>query len=234
MVFQLQRRGVCQDFAHLVIACLRSLGLAARYVSGYLLTRPPPGRPKLVGADASHAWISVWMPEHGWLDFDPTNEQFEPRDEHVSVAYGRDYSDVTPLRGVVVGPAARQELTVAVDVARVDDPRARRAPPDRRSLDRYVVDADPGEAGHRHASPRLAHDVPVEPVGDVRERQPGGRVAPRQLTAGAVVPERPRRDGAAEAPGSASSRRRRPGSARGCGWPGCRSTDRGGGCGRSR
>ncbi len=109
-----ERRGVCQDFAHLMLSCLRSFGLAARYVSGYLLTRPPPGRPKLVGADASHAWVSVWLPEHGWLDFDPTND-LEPRGEHVSVAYGRDFSDVTPLRGVIFG-GGQHRLEVAVDV----------------------------------------------------------------------------------------------------------------------
>ena len=91
-----------------------------------------------MGADASHAWCSVYFPGWGWLDLDPTNDQVAPS-RHVTVAWGRDYRDVTPLRGVVVGPAARQELTVAVDVARVDDPAPRRAPPDRRSLDRYVV-----------------------------------------------------------------------------------------------
>jgi transglutaminase-like putative cysteine protease len=112
-----QRRGVCQDFAHFMLACLRSLGLGARYVSGYLLTRPPPGVPRLVGADASHAWLSVWIPDHGWLDTDPTNA-IEPRDEHITVAYGRDFSDVTPLRGVILGGGAHQ-LEVAVDVVAV-------------------------------------------------------------------------------------------------------------------
>jgi transglutaminase-like putative cysteine protease len=112
-----ERRGVCQDFAHFMLSCLRSLGLGARYVSGYLLTRPPPGSPRLVGADASHAWISVWLPDHGWLDCDPTNA-IEPRDEHVTVAYGRDFSDVTPLRGVILGGGAHQ-LEVAVDVVAV-------------------------------------------------------------------------------------------------------------------
>jgi transglutaminase-like putative cysteine protease len=108
------RRGVCQDFAHLAIGCLRSLRLPARYVSGYLLTRPPPGKPKLVGADASHAWFSVFVPEAGWFDFDPTND-LVPADEHVSVAVGRDYDDVTPLRGVIQGGGAH-EVTVQVDV----------------------------------------------------------------------------------------------------------------------
>jgi transglutaminase-like putative cysteine protease len=109
-----RRRGVCQDFAHLQIACLRSLGLPARYVSGYLLTRPPPGRPKLVGADASHAWLGTFVPDFGWVDFDPTNDVI-PSDEHVTVANGRDFADVTPLKGVILG-GGRHELRVAVDV----------------------------------------------------------------------------------------------------------------------
>jgi transglutaminase-like putative cysteine protease len=108
------RRGVCQDFAHLMIGCLRSHGLAGRYVSGYLLTKPPPGRSKLIGADASHAWAATWVPEHGWIDFDPTNDLI-PRDEHVTVAYGRDFDDVTPVRGVILG-GGRHALEVAVDV----------------------------------------------------------------------------------------------------------------------
>jgi transglutaminase-like putative cysteine protease len=112
------RRGVCQDFAHLMIGALRSLGLAARYVSGYIETEPPPGQPRLVGADASHAWCSVWIPDRGWLDCDPTNDQAPPQ-RHITVAWGREYGDVTPLRGVVYGPAADQELSVAVDVVRV-------------------------------------------------------------------------------------------------------------------
>jgi transglutaminase-like putative cysteine protease len=113
-----QKRGVCQDFAHLMIACLRSLGLAARYVSGYLLTRPPPGKPKLVGADASHAWVSVWLPRSGWIDFDPTNDVM-PREEHITTAYGRDFSDVTPLRGVILG-GGQHVLEVSVDVNETD------------------------------------------------------------------------------------------------------------------
>jgi transglutaminase-like putative cysteine protease len=113
------RRGVCQDFAHLAIGCLRSLGLGARYVSGYLETRPPPGQPKLIGADASHAWCAVYAPGSGWLAFDPTNDQVPPHD-HVTVAWGRDYADVAPVRGVVFGPATVQDLVVAVDVARLD------------------------------------------------------------------------------------------------------------------
>ena len=109
------RRGVCQDFAHFGIACLRSLGLPARYVSGYLETLPPPGKTRLVGADASHAWISAWSPDFGWIDADPTNHLF-PEDRHITVAWGRDFSDVSPLRGVVIGGGEHQ-MTVAVDVA---------------------------------------------------------------------------------------------------------------------
>ncbi|MEO6570486.1 MAG: transglutaminase family protein [Ilumatobacteraceae bacterium] len=112
------RRGVCQDFAHLAVACLRSVGLPARYVSGYIETVPPPGRERLVGADASHAWCSVWTPLAGWVDFDPTNDHL-PVNDHVTVAWGRDYSDVIPVRGVMIGPATTQDLDVSVDVSRV-------------------------------------------------------------------------------------------------------------------
>ncbi len=97
-----QRRGVCQDFAHVMIGAMRSLGLAARYVSGYLLTQPPPGQPRLVGSDATHAWVDVWCPVHGWLALDPTNDVPAGLD-HVTVAWGRDYADVAPLRGVIRG-----------------------------------------------------------------------------------------------------------------------------------
>jgi len=97
-----QRRGVCQDFAHLMLACLRSRGLAARYVSGYLLTQPPPGQARLIGADASHAWVSVYCPHNGWVDFDPTNNLL-PALEHITLAWGRDFGDVSPLRGVILG-----------------------------------------------------------------------------------------------------------------------------------
>ena len=96
------RHGVCQDFAHVLIGACRSLGLAARYVSGYLLTQPPPGKPRLVGADASHAWAQVWCPPHGWLALDPTNDVPVGQD-HVTLAWGRDYADVAPLRGVIRG-----------------------------------------------------------------------------------------------------------------------------------
>jgi transglutaminase-like putative cysteine protease len=109
-----KRRGVCQDFAHLQIACMRSMGLPARYISGYLRTMPPPGKPRLVGADASHAWCSAWCPGAGWVDFDPTNDCV-PTDGHITVAWGRDYSDVSPIHGVLLG-GAKHTLKVAVDV----------------------------------------------------------------------------------------------------------------------
>ena len=115
------RRGVCQDFAHLQIGCLRALGLAARYVSGYLLTDPPPGQPRLVGADASHAWLSVWCPELGWVDLDPTNDVL-PSHRHVTLAWGRDYGDVSPLRGVVLGGRTHTlHVGVSVTPAEEDD-----------------------------------------------------------------------------------------------------------------
>ncbi|HEY0794594.1 MAG TPA: transglutaminase family protein [Acidisarcina sp.] len=122
-----KRRGVCQDFSHLQIACMRSLGLPARYVSGYLRTMPPKGRPRLVGADASHAWCAAWSPAAGnrtppngktssgeWVDFDPTNDCI-PSDGHITLAWGRDYSDVSPVQGVLLG-GAKHTLEVRVDV----------------------------------------------------------------------------------------------------------------------
>jgi transglutaminase-like putative cysteine protease len=112
-----QRRGVCQDFSHLTLACLRAKGVPARYVSGYILTLPPPGLPRLVGADASHAWISVWSPESGWVDLDPTNG-IVVRDEHITIAYGRDYEDVSPISGVLLG-GAEHVVAVGVDVVPV-------------------------------------------------------------------------------------------------------------------
>jgi transglutaminase-like putative cysteine protease len=115
-----KRRGVCQDFSHLQIACLRSLGLPARYVSGYLRTAPPEGKPRLVGSDASHAWCSAWSPGTGWVDFDPTNNCI-PTDGHITVAWGRDYSDVSPIHGVLLG-GARHTIDVAVDVLPVTVP----------------------------------------------------------------------------------------------------------------
>ncbi len=114
-----QREGVCQDFAHLVIGCMRSLGLAARYVSGYLETDPPPGRPRLQGADVSHAWASVLVPGLGWVDVDPTNRQLV-NDRYVVTAWGRDYSDVPPLKGVIFTEGTKHDLEVLVDVVRED------------------------------------------------------------------------------------------------------------------
>lgn len=113
------RRGVCQDYAQLMIGGLRSLGLPARYVSGYLRTYPPPGRPRLIGADATHAWVSVFCNDLGWVDIDPTNDVF-PYLEHVTIAWGRDYGDVCPVKGVFLGGGAHQ-MTVSVDVAPLDE-----------------------------------------------------------------------------------------------------------------
>ena len=111
------RRGVCQEFAHFALACLRAMRIPARYVSGYILTRPPEGMPRLQGADASHAWISVWAPETGWVDLDPTNG-IAVTDEHVTVACGRDYDDVSPISGLLLG-GGDHDVTVGVDVAPV-------------------------------------------------------------------------------------------------------------------
>ena len=113
------KRGVCQDFAHFAIACLRSLGLAARYVSGYLETLPVADQPQLIGTAASHAWMSVYCPELGWVDFDPTNDLM-PSDRHIIVAWGRDYSDVTPLKGTILG-GGEHELKVEVEVRKVEE-----------------------------------------------------------------------------------------------------------------
>lgn len=112
------RRGVCQDFAQLMIGSLRALGLPARYMSGYLLTEPPPGQPRLEGADASHAWVAVFVPELGWFEFDPTND-LVPREAHITLAWGRDFADVSPLRGVILGGGAH-EVSVAVTVRPFD------------------------------------------------------------------------------------------------------------------
>ena len=115
------RAGVCQDFAHLALACLRSAGVAARYVSGYLATRPPAGKPRLVGADASHAWVAVWLPgSDQWLAVDPTNDQWAA-DRHVTVAWGRDYGDVPPVKGVIYTEAKKSTLKVSVDVAPIEE-----------------------------------------------------------------------------------------------------------------
>lgn len=112
------KKGVCQDFAHLQIGCLRALGFPAKYVSGYIETLPPPGQEKLVGSDASHAWISVYSPSEGWFEFDPTNNCIAG-EQHILTAWGRDYSDVTPLRGVLFGGGEAPILNISVDVARV-------------------------------------------------------------------------------------------------------------------
>lgn len=114
------KRGVCQDFAHVLIGAMRAFCLPARYVSGYLLTRPPEGKEKLVGTDASHAWVSVWSPGIGWVDFDPTNDLI-PQDEHITIAFGRDFQDVSPVTGVLLGGGAHQ-IEVAVDVTPAQPP----------------------------------------------------------------------------------------------------------------
>jgi transglutaminase-like putative cysteine protease len=118
-----RRVGVCQDFAHLAIACSRALGIPARYVSGYLETSPPPGAERLVGADATHAWFALYDPARGWLEFDPTNDAL-PDHRYITLAWGRDYSDVAPIRGVVRGSGAGHKLTVSVDVQRVGEAEA--------------------------------------------------------------------------------------------------------------
>jgi transglutaminase-like putative cysteine protease len=110
------RTGVCQDYTHVMVAGLRSLGLAGRYVSGYLATRPPPGRPRLVGADASHAWVGCWVPGGGWLHLDPTNNRLTD-ESHATVAWGRDYADVTPVKGVIFTEAKNSKMKVSVDMA---------------------------------------------------------------------------------------------------------------------
>lgn len=112
------KRGVCQDFAHLQIGCLRSLGFPAKYVSGYIETLPPPGQEKLVGSDASHAWVSVYSPYEGWFEFDPTNNCLV-NEQYIITAWGRDYFDITPLKGVIYGGGDSPLMTVSVDVRRL-------------------------------------------------------------------------------------------------------------------
>lgn len=116
------KRGVCQDFAHLAIGCLRSLGLAARYVSGYVCTAPPPGMPRLLGADASHAWVSVYCGPLEWIDFDPTNDAVVG-DSHITIGWGRDYADICPIQGVFVG-GGEHSMNVGVDVIPAQDEKA--------------------------------------------------------------------------------------------------------------
>jgi transglutaminase-like putative cysteine protease len=113
-----QKRGVCQDFAHLMLACLRGHSLPARYVSGYLLTEPPPGKPRLMGVDASHAWVAAWSPLHGWVEFDPTNDQLADK-RYITLAWGADFADVVPLRGVILG-GGTQDMDVFVSVSPTD------------------------------------------------------------------------------------------------------------------
>jgi len=110
-----QRRGVCQDFAHLMLACLRGHSLPARYVSGYLLTEPPPGKPRLMGVDASHAWVAAYSPQHGWVEFDPTNDQLADK-RYITLGWGADFADVVPLRGVILG-GGTQDMDVYVSVS---------------------------------------------------------------------------------------------------------------------
>ena len=116
-----KRMGVCQDFAHVMASGLRSLGLAGRYVSGYLATRPPPGKPRLGGADASHAWVGCWVPGAGWLYLDPTNRKVID-ESHATVAYGRDYGDVFPVKGVIFTESKSSTMKVSVDMAPLDEP----------------------------------------------------------------------------------------------------------------
>lgn len=113
-----ERKGVCQDFAHLGIACIQSMGLPARYISGYLETLAPPGKEKLTGADASHAWFAVYIPDMGWVDFDPTNNQI-PSNQHITIGWGRNYFDIIPLRGIILSNNSH-ELKVSVDVKRIE------------------------------------------------------------------------------------------------------------------
>lgn len=114
-----RRAGVCQDFAHVFLSCLRTHGLAGRYVSGYLATSPPPGKERVVGADASHAWAAAWLPDGTWLALDPTNDQ-RVNDRYVTAAWGRDYKDVPPVKGIIYTDATSTRLEVSVDVAPID------------------------------------------------------------------------------------------------------------------
>lgn len=120
------KRGVCQDFAHLQVGCLRAMGIPAKYVSGYIETLPKPGEKKLVGADATHAWVAYFCPEEGWVEFDPTNNTLA-RSQHIVTALGRDYLDVTPVKGVIFGGGVAPVLAVSVDVSRIADSEPLRA-----------------------------------------------------------------------------------------------------------
>jgi len=117
--FYQHKKGVCQDYAHFTLSCLRSIGLSAMYMSGYIETLPPPGQPKLVGSDASHAWVALFIPDLGWVEFDPTNN-IVVNDQHIRVAVGRDFGDITPLKGIVYS-IGKQVLKVSVDVRKVEE-----------------------------------------------------------------------------------------------------------------
>jgi len=179
-----KKRGVCQDFAHLMIGCLRALGLSARYVSGYLLTRPPPGKPRLIGADASHAWVSVYAPdcENDWVDFDPTNNLL-PNTEHITVAVGRDFSDISPLRGIILGGGGT-EPEVAVTVTPLDEeeiPAGLLAPVEAGSgkakVDLPKAQAMPAESAEKSAE-KLGESALGERVLDEAESE---EIAPEEM-----------------------------------------------------
>jgi transglutaminase-like putative cysteine protease len=153
-----ERRGVCQDFAHVMIGCLRSLGLPARYVSGYLETAPPPGQPRLVGSDASHAWVAAYVPDLGWLDLDPTNASL-PDQSHITLAVGRDFSDVSPLRGVVLG-GGRHRVSVGVDVQRVGESGEPGKPGEPAKPGKPGEHGEHGEHGEPAETARQAEPVP--------------------------------------------------------------------------
>lgn len=161
------RRGVCQDFAHLAIGVLRGMGFAARYVSGYLETLPPPGQVKMEGADASHAWFAVYIPGDDWQDFDPTNDVM-PADQHITTAWGRDYSDVTPLKGVVFGGGGKQVLSVAVDVSRVEFPAER------------ALFAANGAPARRAEDPERPHPSTLSQQSQSQQNQSQASVTPTQ------------------------------------------------------
>ena len=168
-----QRKGVCQDFAHIMIACLRAMGLPARYVSGYLLTQPPPGQPRLVGSDASHAWVSVYLPDlpgaqdgRGWYDLDPTNDRCgwgTPGEDYVTLALGRDYSDISPMRGVIHG-GARHTLSVAVTVEPLEEALGRLA-----STDDSQSQPLETEASGMTPLPSMAPLPPLKPLAELTD-----------------------------------------------------------------
>ena len=175
-----RRTGVCQDFAHIMIGCLRAMGVPARYVSGYLLTHPPAGQPRLIGSDASHAWVAVYLPDlpgaqdgNGWYDLDPTNNRSgwaSPGEDYVTLALGRDYSDISPMRGVIHG-GARHTLTVAVTVQPLQELLSGTTP----------APHEEGESGIRDAAaeplpplPPLPTLTPLSELPDEHQRQTQG------------------------------------------------------------